>query len=114
MRLDRRVWGPALALVAVLAWSLVAGAQARVEEKANIAITGDIKMIDVAARKITIESTNDDGVTYDVEDVASIMNGAQKVGLGDLKVGWNVAANGHELRGNRTLTYIKVVKAPTD
>jgi hypothetical protein len=108
--------GRAVVLVAslLLAFVSVAGAQPRVEEKANLAVTGDIKAIDVAARKITIESTNDDGITYGVEDVATIMKGSQKLALGDLKVGWNVAVNGHELRGDRTLTYIKVVKAPTD
>lgn len=105
----------ALALVAslLLALASAAAAQPRVEEKANIAVTGDIKAIDVAARKITIESTNDDGVVYDVESVATIMKGADKLALGDLKVGWNVVANGHDLRGNRTLTFIQVVKAPT-
>ena len=114
MRFTRRVSLLALVFISALAWSVVAGAQARVEEKANIAVTGDIKAIDVAARKITIQSTLDDGITYQVEDVASIMKGSEKLTLGDLKVGWNVAVNGHDLRGTRTLTFIKVVKAPTD
>jgi Cu/Ag efflux protein CusF len=105
---------PMLVAAILLALTSAAGAQPRVEEKANIAVTGDIEAIDVAARKLTIQSTNDDGVVYGVEDAATIMMGSQKLELGDLKVGWNVAVNGHELRGNRTLTYIKVVKAPTD
>lgn len=104
------------ALLASLAWSLClaagAAAQPRVEEKVNIAVTGDITAIDPAARTITIESTHDDGIVYQVEDAATIMSGAQKLALGDLKLGWNVAVNGHALRGARTLTYIKVVKAP--
>ena len=112
VRSDRRAFALATALLLVLGWAAGASAQPRVEEKANIAITGDIKAIDVAARKITIESTNDDGVVYEVESAATIMHGAKTVTLGDLEVGWNVAANGHELRGNRLLTYIKVVKAP--
>jgi hypothetical protein len=111
-RFELRVLALAAALLAALALAGGAGAQPRVEEKANVAVTGDIKAIDVAARTLTIESTNDDGVVYGVEGAATIMSGARKIELADLKVGWNVAVNGHELRGARTLTYIKVVKAP--
>ena len=111
-RLDGRAFLLAAGLLFALAWVHGADAQPRVEEKANLAVAGDIKAIDVEARKITIESTNDDGVVYDVESVATIMKGSEKLALGDLKVGWNVAVNGHELRGARILTYIKVVKAP--
>jgi hypothetical protein len=114
MRPGRRTCLLGLIVLSALVWTSAAGAQARVEEKVNIAVTGDIKAIDVAARKITIQSTLDDGITYQVEDVASIMKGAEKLTLGDLKVGWNVAVNGHDLRGTRTLTLIQVVKAPTD
>jgi hypothetical protein len=103
---------PTVCFLACLALAVGAGAQPRAEEKANIAITGDIEAIDVAAKTITIESTHDDGVVYGVGDGTTIMYEARKIGLGDLKVGWNVAANGHELRGSRTLTYIKVVKSP--
>jgi Cu/Ag efflux protein CusF len=100
------------ALLAGLALAAPAFAQPRAEEKANIAITGDVKAVDVVANTITIQSTLDEGVTYDVDAGTTIMSGAAKISLGDLKPGWNVAANGHELRGRKLLTYIKVVKAP--
>jgi len=112
-RLDDRPFALAIALLLALSWVHAAGAQPRQEEKANIAVTGDIEAIDVAARTITIKSTHDEGVTYDVESVATIMKGGQKIGLGDLKVGWNVVVNGHDLRGKKTLTLIQVTKAPT-
>jgi len=107
--------GPALlisALLAALALSAPSAAQPRAEEKANLAVTGDVTAIDVVANTITIQSTLDEGVTYDVDGGTTIMSGASKIALGDLKTGWNVAANGHELRGRKVLTYIKVVKAP--
>lgn len=111
-RLDKRLF----VLLVLLAWVLVspegAGAQARPEEKVNIAVTGDITAIDAAARKITVKSTNDAGVVYDVESSATIMSGGKDIALDDLRVGWNVAINGHEVRGNRGVTFIKVVKAP--
>ena len=100
-------------LLAGLALAAPAAAQPRAEEKANIAVTGDVTAVDVVASTITLKGTFDDaGVTYDVDGGTTIMSGAQKIGLGDLKTGWNVAANGHELRGRKVLTYIKVVKAP--
>lgn len=113
MRLGRRVLVLAASLLLVTAWTSGALAQAREKEKANIAVTGDIKAIDVEKRTITIQSTHDEGVTYDVESVATIMKGGQKIELGDLKVGWNVVVNGHDLRGKQTLTLIQVTKAPT-
>ena len=100
------------ALLATLTLSHAAAAQPRAEEKANLAITGDVTAVDVIANTITIQSTLDEGVTYEVDGGTTIMSGARKLALGDLKTGWNVAANGHELRGRKVLTYIKVVKAP--
>jgi hypothetical protein len=113
MRLDRRVLLLAASLLFATTWAHGALAQAREKEKANIAVTGDIKAIDVEKRTITIQSTHDEGVTYDVESAATIMKGGQKLALGDLKVGWNVVVNGHDLRGKQTLTLIQVTKAPT-
>jgi Cu/Ag efflux protein CusF len=89
-----------------------ASAQAREHEKVNIAVTGDITALDPATRSITIKSTNDEGVAYTVDGSATIMRGATNIKLEDLKVGWNVAVNGHDLRGQKLLTMIKVTKAP--
>lgn len=105
-----------LAAAAVLLGSLAlanaAFAQARVEEKVNIAVTGDITALDPEARTITVKSTNDEGVDYTVDASATIMRGSQTLQLSDLKKGWNVVVNGHRTGDTRLLTMIKVVKAP--
>lgn len=80
IRFDRRAFTLAAALLLALAWAAGAGAQARVEEKVNLTVTGDIKALDAAARRITVESTSDDGIVYEVDRSATIMSGAQKSG----------------------------------
>jgi hypothetical protein len=106
----------ALALLGIVLSGLAgagsAGAQARVEEKVNVAVTGDILAIDAAARSLTVKSTHDEGVVYTVAESATILKGADPLALGDLRVGWNVAMNGHDDGTRKLVTYIKVVKAP--
>jgi len=101
----------------VLMLGLVLGstvtAQVRVKEKVNVVATGEITAMDAATKSLTVKSTNDEGVVYVVDDSATIMNGATKVALGDLKKGWSVAINGHDDGTRKLLTFIKVVKAPT-
>jgi hypothetical protein len=108
--------GRALALVSVLLWTIVlagsAAAQPRVEENVNLIVTGEITAIDAAARKVTVKSTNDDGVVYEVEPSATIMSEADKIALGDLKAGWHVAMNGHRVGDAKRISLIKVVKRP--
>jgi hypothetical protein len=99
-------------LLAGLSVASAAGAQARVEERVNVAVTGDIQAIDVAAKTITVKSTNDDGLVYSVADSASIMRQANKITLGDLKPGWNVVLNGNDNGTTKVVTFIKVLKAP--
>jgi len=89
-----------------------ATAQVRVEEKVNIAVTGEITAIDAAAKTLTVKSTNDEGVAYVVDGAATIMKGGQKAALGDLQKGWSVAMNGHDDGTQKLVTFIKVVKAP--
>lgn len=113
MRLRIPTIALAIALaVTGLALARTSSAQARVEEKVNVAVTGDITAIDAAKRTITLKSTHDEGVDYVVDGSATIMRGATKLGLGDLKVGWNVVANGHDDGKTKLITFIKVVKAP--
>jgi len=104
----------ALVLMAVagLALARTSNAQPRVEEKTNIAVTGDITAIDAATRSITVKSTHDEGVDYTVDGSATIMRGASKIALEDLKTGWNVVVNGHDDGTTKRITFIKVVKAP--
>jgi hypothetical protein len=111
-----RIGDRVFVLVCVLLWSIVlaggAAAQPRVEENVNLVVSGDITAIDADARTITVKSTNDDGIAYQVDDSATIMSGAKKLALGDLKTGWSVAMNGHRTGDARRITLIKVVKAP--
>ncbi|MEB2344638.1 MAG: hypothetical protein OZ948_07860 [Deltaproteobacteria bacterium] len=102
----------AATLLCSLAVAGAAFAQARVHEKVNIAVTGDITALDPAARTITVKSTHDDGIEYTVDGSATIMRGSQTLELADLKEGWNVVVNGHQTGDTRLLTMIKVVKAP--
>lgn len=101
---------PALLLSFALAGNAIA--QARVEEKVNLAVTGEITALDADARRITVKSTNDEGIVYTVDGSATIMRGAQNVKLEDLRVGWSVVLNGHRTGESRLVTLIKVVKAP--
>jgi len=105
-----------LALTACLLWIFalagLAHAQARVEERGNLAVTGDITAIDAGKRQITVKSTSDEGLVYQVDGAATIMAGSEKRAFSDLEVGWNVAMNGHRTGDTRLVTFIKVVKAP--
>jgi Cu/Ag efflux protein CusF len=100
------------ALLWVFALAATSAAQPRVEENVNLVVTGEITAIDPDARTITVKSTNDDGIAYQVDASATVMSGAQKLALGDLKTGWSVAMNGHRTGDTRRITLIKVVKAP--
>jgi len=101
-----------LALAMGLALANPVSAQPREKEKNNIAVTGEVTALDVNGRTITVKSTNDEGVTYTVDDGTSIMSGGRTVALRDLRVGWSVALNGHRDGDTRRATYIKVVKNP--
>jgi hypothetical protein len=102
-----------LTLLSSLALAHTAAAQARVEEKVDVTVTGEIVAVDAAARRIVVKSTGDAGVAYDVAATATIMSDADKLALGDLKAGWSVVLNGHRSgTGNPVATYIKVVKRP--
>jgi ABC-type Fe3+-hydroxamate transport system substrate-binding protein len=107
-----RITALAGTLLLALAVAETAGAQARETERGTIAATGDITALDAAKRTITVKSTNDEGVEYMVEESATIMRGGQTIKLDDLKVGWNVTVAGNELRDEKRLTMIKVMKAP--
>jgi hypothetical protein len=106
----------AFALASLLAAPLTlpgsAAAQARVEEKVNVAVTGDIVAIDAPTRVIVVRSTNDKGVVYVADASATILKGATTLKLEDLQTGWNVAINGHDDGETKLITMIKVVKAP--
>jgi hypothetical protein len=108
----RRSFALLASLLGLLAFASAGTAQPREKEKANLAVTGDVMAVDAAARQVTVKSTNDAGLVYAVDPAATILSGSQTLALGDLKVGWNVAMNGHQTGDGRVVTYIKVVKAP--
>jgi hypothetical protein len=103
-----------LCLLSSLALAHTAAAQARVEEKVDVTVTGEIVAVDATSSRIVVKSTGDNGVAYDVAATATIMSDADKLALGDLRAGWSVVLNGHRsATGNPVATYIKVVKRPT-
>jgi len=95
-----------------LATATTVAAQARMREKTDFAITGEITAINTAERTLTVESTNDKGQIYTVNDTTTLMSGANNVTFGDLRRGMNVVANGHDNGETRLITYLKVTKAP--
>lgn len=105
-------------LVCAVALGLVvadaAFAQARVRERGNIAVTADVTAVDAEARKITLKNLDGKTAEYDVAASATIMRGANDIELGALQAGWNVSVQGHDDGTTRSLTYIKVMKAPED
>jgi len=75
-------------------------------------IGGKVTAVDAAKNTVTIDSPNQEGGTFEVDPKAMIKNADKTIGLGDLKVGWWVGANG-DLRGDKkVLTYIEVSDAP--
>jgi len=87
-------------------------AQVRTREKIDFAITGEITAVNSAEKTLTLESTNDKGLVYSVNDSTTLMSGGAKVTFGDLRRGMNVVANGHDDGQTRLITYLKVTKAP--
>jgi hypothetical protein len=102
----------ALAVLSLLSVSRPASAQARVEEKANFGLTGEILAVDAMKRQITVKGEHDKGAVYTVDRSATILLGAQKLELNELQRRWHVAMNGHTANGQTLVTYIKVVKTP--
>jgi ABC-type Fe3+-hydroxamate transport system substrate-binding protein len=111
-RTRRRAFALLASLLCLLAWASAGTAQPREKENVNLTVTGDVTAVDAAARKITVKSTNDEGVVYGVDASATILSGSETLALGDVQVGWNVAMNGHRTGEDRLVTYIKVVKKP--
>jgi len=102
-----------LAFAVVLAASLAAPALAQVgENQGNAGFTfgGPVTSVDPAKNTITIGGST--GGTFDVDPNATLLSGAKKLKLGDIKPGWYVDGNG-ELRGatnpKKVVTYLEEV-----
>ena len=102
-----------LALTAVLACCLAVPALAQVgenKEAASFTFGGPVTSVDTAKNTITIGG--DTGGTFEVDPSATLLSGAKKIKLGDIKPGWYVDGNG-DLRGatnpRKVITYLEEV-----
>lgn len=79
----------------------------------NTALTGKITALDAKASTITVIGANGEGGPMGVDPKATIKDNAKKsIALGDLKVGWQVAASVDTRPSGPVVTYIEVVDAP--
>ena len=95
-----------------LALASTVHAQARVDEKVNLAVTGDVTAIDPDARMITVKSTNDEGSSTRWTAARRSWRVSTTAPSSISRSGGNVAVNGHRTGDARLVTFIKVVKAP--
>jgi hypothetical protein len=101
------------ALLALAGLALVTPALAQEGESteiANFTFGGPVTAVDAAKRTITIGG--DTGGTFEVDPAATLLSGAKKLTLADIKVGWYVDGNG-DLRGatkaKKVITYLEEV-----
>jgi hypothetical protein len=107
---------PRLALAAMLALAGLAfvtptlAQEGESTETANFTFGGPVTAVDAAKRTITIGG--DTGGTFEVDPAATLLSGAKKLALADIKVGWYVDGNG-DLRGatnpKKVITYLEEV-----
>ena len=101
------------ALLALLALAFAAPAiaqQGGSTETDSFTVGGPVTSVDVAKRTITIGG--DTGGTFEVDPNATLLSGAKKLKLGDIKPGWYVDGSG-DLRGvpkaKKVITYLEEV-----
>jgi len=106
-RLVVAVW---LALFTLALAAPVLAQEGEATEVANFTFGGPVTAVDVAKKTITIGG--DTGGTFEVDPNATLLSGAKKLKLGDIKVGWYVDGNG-DLRGatnpKKVITYLEEV-----
>jgi hypothetical protein len=107
-----RSFGVALAVLIALGAAPSALAQTIKDQTETGAVTGNITALDVAAGTLTVKGPNDDGGVYKVDTYTSVMNGAQKVALEDLKTGWRVVVNYDTTDKGKVAKLIEVVATP--
>jgi len=79
----------------------------------DTALTGKITALDAKAGTITVVGANGEGGPMSVDPKAMIKDNQKKqIALGDLKVGWQVAANVDTRASGPVVTYLEVVDAP--
>lgn len=101
------------ALVAALFLCVsLASAQTVKKETADFLMTGEIVVVDAAAKLITLKGANGESGVYKVNDATTIMNGNAKIPLSGLQKGAQIAINGDNVSGENIATYIEVVEGP--
>jgi len=80
------------------------------KESASFTFGGPVTSVDTAKNTITIGGET--GGTFEVDPNATLLSGAKKLKLGDIKPGWDVEGNG-DLRGatnpRKVITYLEEV-----
>lgn len=79
----------------------------------NTALTGKITALDAKEHTITVIGANGEGGPMKVDPKATVKDNTKKqIALGDLKLGWQVAANVDTRPSGPVVTYIEVVDTP--
>lgn len=109
----RRALVSLIALAIGITYGSIGMAQTIEKAAAEGGVNGKVIAVDVAKATIQVEGPNKDGGVFAVDPAASIMNGATKVGLADIKVGWTVTVTYDEPQtGHRVAKMISVDDAP--
>jgi hypothetical protein len=104
----------ALLVALPLALATVAIAQVNKEEDVDIALTGQITVVDVIAKTIALQGANGEHTVVGVNDKTTIMSGDKKLKLDGLhKDDW-VAVDADRHGATVVATYIEVVDDPND
>lgn len=111
--LRRRTFVWLIAVAIGMAYAPIGVAQTIEKAAASGAVTGKVIAVNAAEATIQIQGANDDGGVYAVDPAASILNGATKIGLADIRAGWTVTVTFDEsLAGKKVAKMISVDDAP--
>jgi hypothetical protein len=106
----------ALGLGTLVSVGWIVAAHSQVGEQTgstNTALTGKITALDAKTLSITVIGANGEGGKMAVDPKATIKdNGNKPIALGDLKVGWRVAASVDTRKSGPVVTYLEVVETP--
>jgi len=104
----------ALLVALPLALATVALAQVNKEEDVDIALTGQITVVDVVAKTIALQGANGERTVVGIDDKTTIMSGDKKLKIDGLhKDDW-VAVDADRRGATVVGTYIEVVDDPNN
>ena len=106
-----------IALALAIAFGL-AGATARAQviddEAVDVALTGQITVVDVIAKTLALQGANGESTIVRVTDKTTLMSGSKKIGLDALHKGDWVAVDADRRGATVTATFVEVVDDPND